>query len=126
MRFGPALSSTGCSRQLFDGSTAAGRGPVNRVLSGPEHRSAPTPARDVNDVHSELNRTIVDRTIEVESVAALQRIVRSAAAGGQRISVGGMLTWVAAGALVDAAMQIRDAGDFSALRGAGEINDWLA
>jgi len=62
---------------------------VNRVLSAPEHRSAPTPARDVNDVHSELNRTIVDRAIEVESVAALQHIVRSAAAGGQRISIAG-------------------------------------
>ena len=34
-------------------------------------------------------------------------------AGGQRISVGGALTWVAVGALVDAAEQIRDHGDFS-------------
>ena len=36
-------------------------------------------------------------------------------AGGQRISVGGALTWVAVGALVAAAEQIRDHGDFSAL-----------
>jgi 2-methylisocitrate lyase-like PEP mutase family enzyme len=38
-------------------------------------------------------------------------------AGGQRVSVGGALTWVAAGALEAAAEQLR-AGDFSALRGA--------
>jgi 2-methylisocitrate lyase-like PEP mutase family enzyme len=37
-------------------------------------------------------------------------------AGGRRVSVGGALTWVAIGALVDAAEQVR-AGDFSVLRG---------
>jgi 2-methylisocitrate lyase-like PEP mutase family enzyme len=46
-------------------------------------------------------------------------------AGGQRISVGGALTWVAAHAMVAAAEQIRDAGDLSALTGAGRISDWL-
>jgi hypothetical protein len=48
-----------------------------------------------------------------------------AEAGGQRISVGGALTWVAAHAMVAAAEQIRDAGDLSALTGAGRISDWL-
>jgi FAD/FMN-containing dehydrogenase len=43
----------------------------------------------VNDTHSALNRTIVAGTIEVESVAALQHIVRSAAAAGLRISIAG-------------------------------------
>ena len=38
-----------------------------------------------------------------------------AAAGGQRVSVGGSLAWVAAAALVAAAEQIRDSGDFSSL-----------
>ena len=37
-------------------------------------------------------------------------------AGGQRISVGGMLTWVAMGALAAAATEIRETGDFSSLR----------
>lgn len=37
------------------------------------------------------------------------------AAGGQRISVGGALTWVAVAALERAAVEIRDAGDFSSL-----------
>jgi 2-methylisocitrate lyase-like PEP mutase family enzyme len=37
------------------------------------------------------------------------------AAGAQRVSVGGALTWVAAAALVSAASEIRDQGDFSSL-----------
>jgi FAD/FMN-containing dehydrogenase len=49
----------------------------------------PTRARRVNDVHSELNPTIVGRTIAMESVAALQHIVRGAAAAGLRISIAG-------------------------------------
>ena len=47
-------------------------------------------------------------------------------AGGQRISVGGALTWVAVGALVAAAEQIRDHGDFSALVAPPQLRDWLA
>jgi 2-methylisocitrate lyase-like PEP mutase family enzyme len=47
-------------------------------------------------------------------------------AGGQRISVGGALTWVAVGALVAAAEQIRDHGDFSALVAPTQLRDWLA
>jgi 2-methylisocitrate lyase-like PEP mutase family enzyme len=45
-------------------------------------------------------------------------------AGGQRISVGGALTWVAIRAMADAAEQVR-AGDFSSLVGQGPIKDWL-
>jgi 2-methylisocitrate lyase-like PEP mutase family enzyme len=48
------------------------------------------------------------------------------AAGAQRISVGGALTWVAVEAMVDAAERIRDAGDFSALRTAARIAPLLA
>jgi 2-methylisocitrate lyase-like PEP mutase family enzyme len=47
------------------------------------------------------------------------------AAGAQRISVGGALTWVATSAALDAATRIRDDGDFSAL-GAGPPREWLA
>jgi 2-methylisocitrate lyase-like PEP mutase family enzyme len=46
-------------------------------------------------------------------------------AGGQRVSVGGALTWVAARAMAAAAEQMRDSGDFSALQGAGPIAEWL-
>ncbi|MEA2443016.1 MAG: hypothetical protein QOJ12_308 [Thermoleophilales bacterium] len=45
-------------------------------------------------------------------------------AGGQRISVGGALTWVAMNAMADAALRVRE-GDFSALTGPGPIKDWL-
>jgi 2-methylisocitrate lyase-like PEP mutase family enzyme len=47
-------------------------------------------------------------------------------AGGQRVSVGGALTWVAARAMAAAAEQMRDNGDFSALAGPGPIKEWLA
>jgi 2-methylisocitrate lyase-like PEP mutase family enzyme len=46
-------------------------------------------------------------------------------AGGQRVSVGGGLTWVAVEALVAAATAIRDGGDFGALRSTpGAIREW--
>jgi 2-methylisocitrate lyase-like PEP mutase family enzyme len=46
-------------------------------------------------------------------------------AGGQRISVGGALTWVAVGAMADAARAIRDPGDFSVLQAPAQLHDWL-
>jgi 2-methylisocitrate lyase-like PEP mutase family enzyme len=45
-------------------------------------------------------------------------------AGAQRISVGGALAWVSAGALASAAAQIRDQGDFSILAGPGQVPGW--
>lgn len=47
-------------------------------------------------------------------------------AGGQRVSVGGGLTWVAVRAMAAAAEQMRDDGDFSALTGPGRVRDWLS
>jgi 2-methylisocitrate lyase-like PEP mutase family enzyme len=46
------------------------------------------------------------------------------AAGAQRISVGGGLTWVAVGAVAAAAKEIRD-GDFSSLAVRLPLGDWL-
>jgi len=46
-------------------------------------------------------------------------------AGAQRISVGGSLAWVAMEAMVDAAEQIRDRGDFSAMKVSGRSWEWL-
>jgi hypothetical protein len=66
----------------FGGSTES----VN-VLAIPDATVAA--ARIVNDTHSQLNQTIVDRTIEVETVAVLQHIVRTAADTGLRISIAG-------------------------------------
>jgi 2-methylisocitrate lyase-like PEP mutase family enzyme len=47
-------------------------------------------------------------------------------AGGQRISVGGGLAFTAVGALVAAAEQIRDSGDFSSLGARIPLKEWLA
>jgi 2-methylisocitrate lyase-like PEP mutase family enzyme len=46
-------------------------------------------------------------------------------AGGQRISVGGALAFVAAGAMAVAAEQIRDSGDFSALTPPADVSRLL-
>jgi 2-methylisocitrate lyase-like PEP mutase family enzyme len=47
------------------------------------------------------------------------------AAGAQRVSVGGALTWVAVAGLVSAAERIRDSGDFSVLADGAKIDEWL-
>jgi 2-methylisocitrate lyase-like PEP mutase family enzyme len=47
------------------------------------------------------------------------------AAGAQRVSVGGALTWVAVGALISAAEEMRDRGDFSALGSGAQVENWL-
>ena len=46
-------------------------------------------------------------------------------AGGQRISVGSGLTWVAVGAMATAAEQMRDRGDLSVLKAPVRIREWL-
>src|SRR5919204_523240 len=48
-----------------------------------------------------------------------------AAAGAQRVSVGGSLTWAAVHALAEAATAIRDRGDFSLLGAGPPLADWL-
>jgi 2-methylisocitrate lyase-like PEP mutase family enzyme len=62
-------------------------------------------------------RAVCDAVSRPVNVLAHRGLTMSeiVAAGGQRISVGGALTWAAVGALVAAAEQIRDHGDFSAL-----------
>jgi 2-methylisocitrate lyase-like PEP mutase family enzyme len=47
------------------------------------------------------------------------------AAGGQRVSVGGALTWVAVGAMAAAAKRLRDDDDFSVLAADVRLDDWL-
>jgi 2-methylisocitrate lyase-like PEP mutase family enzyme len=48
-----------------------------------------------------------------------------AAAGAQRVSVGGALTWIAVSGLVSSAERIRDDGDFSVLAKGVRIDEWL-
>ncbi len=48
-----------------------------------------------------------------------------AAAGGQRISIGAQLAWVAVGAMAAAAKEMRDTGDLSSLRSSVRLEEWL-
>jgi len=47
-------------------------------------------------------------------------------AGARRVSVGGSLTWTVVNALVAAATEIRDLGDFSSLGDSSRLREWLA
>jgi len=69
--------------------------------------------------------TAVSKPVNVLALPgmSLREIV---AGGGQRISVGGGLTWVAADALIAAATAIRDEGDFSVLTVERSPREWLA
>jgi 2-methylisocitrate lyase-like PEP mutase family enzyme len=86
------------------------------VLYAPGLRTAEE-IRAVCDAVSKPVNVLARRDLSVGEIAA---------AGGQRISVGGALTWVAVGALAAAAEQIRDRGDFSALVAPAELGQWLA
>ena len=46
-------------------------------------------------------------------------------AGAQRVSVGGALAWVAVRSMADAAIAIRDGGDFSALAARVPLGEWF-
>jgi 2-methylisocitrate lyase-like PEP mutase family enzyme len=85
------------------------------VLYAPGLRSAD----EVRTVCSALTRPV---NVLAHRGLSMASIVE---AGGQRVSVGGALTWVAARAMTTAAEQIRDHGDFSVLQGPGPLKDWL-
>jgi 2-methylisocitrate lyase-like PEP mutase family enzyme len=86
------------------------------VLYAPGLRTTPE-IREVCDA--------VTRPVNVLALGGLS-LVDIAAAGGQRISVGGGLTWVAVSAFADAARAIRESGDFSSLGKRVPVGDWLA
>jgi 2-methylisocitrate lyase-like PEP mutase family enzyme len=67
----------------------------------------------------------VTRPVNVLALGGLS-LAEIADAGGQRISVGGGLTWVAVSAFADAARAIRESGDFSSLGKRMPLGDWLA
>ncbi len=72
-------------------------------------------------------RAIADATSKPLNVLAhrglsMREIVE---AGGQRVSVGGALAWVAIAAMAGAAEEIRDTGDFSSLSAKLPLEDWF-
>jgi 2-methylisocitrate lyase-like PEP mutase family enzyme len=66
----------------------------------------------------------VSKPVNVLAVPELS-VAEIAAAGAQRISVGGSLAWVAARAMADAATAIRDAGDLSSLAARVPLDEWF-
>lgn len=73
-------------------------------------------------------RAVCEATSRPINVLALPHLSvgEIAAAGGRRISVGSLLTWVAVDAMADAAERIRDVGDLSGLKVSGRVGEWLA
>ncbi|HSD19264.1 MAG TPA: isocitrate lyase/phosphoenolpyruvate mutase family protein [Anaeromyxobacter sp.] len=67
----------------------------------------------------------VSRPVNVLAVPGLA-VSEIFEAGAQRVSVGGGLTWVAIGALRDAAEAIRESGDLSPLSVRVPLADWFA
>ena len=67
----------------------------------------------------------VSRPVNVLALPGM-RFDEIAAAGAQRVSVGGGLTWAAADRFIAAARVIREDGDFSVLRAEHSPREWLA
>jgi 2-methylisocitrate lyase-like PEP mutase family enzyme len=78
--------------------------------------------RDADDIRAIADA--VSKPVNVLAHAGLS-VAEIVDAGGQRISVGGGLTWVAIRAMVAAAEQIRGGGDLSSLTGPGPIREWF-
>ncbi|MHB8642651.1 MAG: isocitrate lyase/PEP mutase family protein [Gaiellaceae bacterium] len=73
-------------------------------------------------------RTLCDAISKPVNVLAVPDLsfAQIAAAGAQRVSVGGSLTWVAVKAMAAAAEAIRGRGDLSALAARVPLNEWFA
>lgn len=79
--------------------------------------------RDLDDVRAVAEAT--ERPLNVLGMPTMN-VGEIAAAGAQRISVGGLLTWAAIEAMADIATRIRDEGDLSVLRPGSRVERWLA
>jgi 2-methylisocitrate lyase-like PEP mutase family enzyme len=108
IRGNPDLDDTIARLQAYERAGAA-------VLYAPGLRSA-----------DEI-RAVSEATSRPLNVLALpgMSMKEIAAAGGQRVSLGGQLTWVAAAALAKAAEALRDTGDFSVLSARVPLDDWF-
>jgi 2-methylisocitrate lyase-like PEP mutase family enzyme len=74
-------------------------------------------------------KTVCDAVSKPVNVLAFSRLgltfAEIAEAGGQRVSVGGGLTWAATDGLIEAAERIIDKGDFSGTATPGRVKEWL-
>jgi 2-methylisocitrate lyase-like PEP mutase family enzyme len=67
----------------------------------------------------------VSKPVNVLAVPQLT-LAEIVAAGARRVSVGGALTWVAVGAMADAAWAMREDGDLSSLAARLPLDEWFA
>jgi 2-methylisocitrate lyase-like PEP mutase family enzyme len=72
--------------------------------------------RNADDLRTLINA--VDRPVNVLALPGAPSVAELAELGAARISIGGSFTWVAYGALVDAAREFRDAGTYGFLASA--------
>jgi 2-methylisocitrate lyase-like PEP mutase family enzyme len=79
--------------------------------------------RDASQVRAVCSS--VDKPVNVLAHRALP-IAEIVSAGGQRISVGGALTWAAVDAFTNVAEALLRDGDTSGLKGSARFRDWLA
>jgi 2-methylisocitrate lyase-like PEP mutase family enzyme len=70
-------------------------------------------------------RAAVTKPLNVLAIAGMPSIDELYAAGAQRVSVGGQLTWKAAEAAAEAAVALRDSGDTAALKAKPQGIAWL-
>jgi 2-methylisocitrate lyase-like PEP mutase family enzyme len=108
LRGNPDLSDTIARLRAFEDAGAD-------VLYAPWLMSA----EEIRAVCSAVSRPV---NVLAHSGLTMQEIVD---AGGQRVSVGGMLTWVGVRAVAAAAERMRDTGDFSSLTRPADVNEWL-
>jgi 2-methylisocitrate lyase-like PEP mutase family enzyme len=109
IRGNPDLDDTIARLQAFEAAGAD-------VLYAPGLRT-PADVRAVCDAVSKPVNVLADRGLSLAEIAE---------AGGQRVSVGDALTWVAVQALAAAATDIRDRGDFSSLQPRPPLAEWFA
>ena len=79
--------------------------------------------RELDEVRTLAEAT--ERPLNVLGTPAMN-VEEIAAAGGQRISVGGSLTWATVEAMAETAVRIRDDGDLSVLRPGSRVARWLS
>lgn len=77
--------------------------------------------REASDIQAVCRA--VERPVNVLALPGMS-VTEITAAGAQRISVGGGLTWTAAEALADAARRLRE-GDLSGLSSSAHVHEWL-
>jgi 2-methylisocitrate lyase-like PEP mutase family enzyme len=78
--------------------------------------------RNADEIHAVCLATSKPVNVLAHRNLSRRDIVR---AGGQRISVGGALAWVAVGAMAEAATAISERGDFSTLNAKLPVGEWL-